>query len=139
MVTRKFAQQQNVDLRFNILKQNKIQGDPDKLKQAFINIILNGIQAMKDGGKLEITLEESDKKWAVISFKDEGEGISDELLDKIFNPFFTTKESGTGLGLSITHSTIEEHNGKIEFNSKLGEGTNVKVYLPLMDKEDTNE
>jgi len=94
---------------------------------------------MKDGGKLEITLEESDKKWAVISFKDEGEGISDELLDKIFNPFFTTKESGTGLGLSITHSTIEEHNGKIEFNSKLGEGTNVKVYLPLMDKEDTNE
>jgi len=138
MVTRKFAQQQNVDLVFNILEQNIIQGDPDKLKQAFINIILNGIQSMEYGGKLEITLEGSDKKWGVISFKDEGEGISDEVLDKIFNPFFTTKESGTGLGLSITHSTIEEHNGKIEFKSKLEEGTEVRVYLPLLEKEETN-
>jgi len=138
MVTRKFAQQQKVDLSFNILKQNKIQGDPDKLKQAFINIILNGIQAMYNGGKLEITLRESDKQWGVISFKDQGEGISEEELDKIFDPFFTTKESGTGLGLSITYSTIEEHNGKIEFNSKLGKGTNVDVYLPLIEKEETN-
>jgi len=138
MVTRKFAQQQNVDLGFNIINQNKIQGDPDKLKQAFINIILNGIQSMRYGGKLEITLEEIDKKWGVISFIDEGEGISEEELDKIFNPFFTTKESGTGLGLSITHSTIEEHNGKIEFDSKLGEGTKVRVYLPLLEKEDAN-
>lgn len=139
MVTHKFAQQQNVDLNFNILKQNKIQGDSDKLKQAFINIILNGIQSMKYGGQLEITLEESNNIWAVISFKDEGTGISAELLDKIFNPFFTTKESGTGLGLSITHSTIEEHNGKIEFRSRLDEGTEVKVYLPLIDKENINE
>lgn len=138
IVTRKFAQQQNVDLVLNIEKPSIVKGDPDKLKQAFINIILNGIQSMKDGGNLEITLEEIDEKWAVISFKDEGEGISEQLSDKIFNPFFTTKESGTGLGLSITHSTIEDHNGKIEFNSKLGEGTNVKVYLPLIEKEETH-
>lgn len=138
MVTRKFAQQQKVDLIFNVLKENKIQGDPDKLKQAFINIILNGIQSMKHGGRLSIILEESEGKWAIIAFKDEGEGISEETLDNIFNPFFTTKQNGTGLGLSITHSTIEEHNGKIEFNSKLGEGTEVKIYLPFLEKEEAH-
>jgi len=138
MVTRKFGEQQNVEIIFNVIHESIIKGDPDKLKQAFINIILNGIQAMKQGGKLKITLDSYEGKWGVISFKDEGEGISEEALDEIFNPFFTTKEGGTGLGLSITHSTIEEHNGKIEFTSKLGEGTKVKVYLPLLDKEDTN-
>ena len=137
LVTRKFGKQQNVELILNRMKESKIEGDPDKLKQAFVNIILNGIQAMKNGGKLEITLGNSEGKWIIISFKDEGEGISEEVFDQIFNPFFTTKESGTGLGLSITHRIIEEHNGKIEFNSKLWEGTEVKVYLPLLEKEAT--
>lgn len=137
LVTRKFGKQQKVELILNRMKESKIEGDPDKLKQAFINIILNGIQAMKNGGKLEITLEDCETKWIIISFKDDGEGISEEVFDKIFNPFFTTKESGTGLGLSITHRIIEEHNGKIEFKSRLGEGTEVKVYLPLLEKEVT--
>lgn len=134
-VTSKFGKQKNVNLILNRVSENEIEGDPDKLKQAFINIILNGIQAMKHGGKLKISLWDSDEKWGVISFVDEGEGISEEVLDKIFNPFFTTKDSGTGLGLSITHRIIEEHNGKIEFKSKLGEGTEVRVYLPLLEKE----
>ncbi|MBU5676961.1 sensor histidine kinase [Alkaliphilus sp. MSJ-5] len=137
LVTRKFGKQQNVELILNRMKESKIEGDPDKLKQAFVNIILNGIQAMKNGGKLEITLGNSEGKWIIISFKDEGEGILEEVFDQIFNPFFTTKESGTGLGLSITHRIIEEHNGKIEFNSKLWEGTEMKVYLPLLEKEAT--
>lgn len=130
IVTRKLGQQQNVELIHNCNEDFTTEGDIDKLKQAFINIILNGIQAMPLGGKLTISVGKAED-WGVISFKDQGEGISQEVIDKIFNPFFTTKESGTGLGLSITHRIIEEHNGKIEFISGLNEGTEVRVYLPL--------
>lgn len=134
VITKKFGEQQGTAIYLFVEHSCEIEGDIDKLKQAFINIIINGIQAMKEEGNLVVSLEKESNKWAVIAFKDEGKGIQKELLDKIFNPFFTTKESGTGLGLSITHRIIEEHQGKIEIKSEIDEGTEVKIYLPLLEK-----
>ncbi|AOY74808.1 two-component system sensor histidine kinase NtrB [Clostridium formicaceticum] len=130
-ITKKFGEQQGVVIKLTVEETVEIEGDTDKLKQAFVNIILNGIQAMEEGGDLKIAVG-SYNQWAIVTFRDEGKGIEKEVLDKIFNPFFTTKESGSGLGLSITHRIIEEHQGKIEVSSKLEEGTEVKVLLPLL-------
>ncbi|WP_090440902.1 two-component system sensor histidine kinase NtrB [Natronincola peptidivorans] len=135
IITKKFGQQKGVAIDFMAEDSCKIEGDTDKLKQAFMNIILNGIQAMANGGGLKITLHKNPDEGAIVTFKDEGEGIPKELLDKIFNPFFTTKESGTGLGLSITHRIIEEHQGHIQVKSQVGEGTEVSIHLPLLEEE----
>ncbi|SNT16157.1 His Kinase A (phospho-acceptor) domain-containing protein [Anaerovirgula multivorans] len=135
VITKKFGEQKGTAIYLFVEQSCEIEGDIDKLKQAFINIIINGIQAMKEEGNLVVSLEKENNKWAVVTFKDRGKGIPKELLDKIFNPFFTTKESGTGLGLSITHRIIEEHQGKIEIKSEIGEGTEVKIYLPLLRGE----
>ena len=105
--------------------------DKDELKQAFINIIFNAVDAMKIGGKLVITTDIEKSKWIKISFKDNGTGIEEKDLDKVFNPFFTTKDEGTGLGLPIVHKIIEEHGGIININSKAFEGTTVEVLFPI--------
>ncbi|MCC5912368.1 MAG: sensor histidine kinase [Clostridiaceae bacterium] len=135
MITKKFGQHNGVAITLVYNSCARIQGDTDKLKQAFINIILNGIQAMENGGELTILLDIEEHRWARISFSDKGKGIEASTLDKIFNPFFTTKDEGTGLGLSITHRIIEEHQGKIEVKSIVQEGTEVRILLPLLDKE----
>lgn len=108
-----------------------IEGDIDKLKQAFLNIILNGLQAMKNGGNLSIALSSDANGLAAIDFKDDGEGISKEIQKKIFDPFYTTKAAGTGLGLSITYRIVEEHRGRIEIESEVNQGTTIKVLLPI--------
>lgn len=109
-----------------------IKGNMGKLHQVFLNITHNAIHAMPNGGKLsvDISVLESD---LVVHIKDTGEGIDDEHLDKIIDPFFTTKEvgTGTGLGLFISHSIIEEHKGTLHFDSKRGQGTKVTVTLPV--------
>ncbi|ABR49394.1 integral membrane sensor signal transduction histidine kinase [Alkaliphilus metalliredigens QYMF] len=136
MITRKFAEQQDVAIELsNMNDAYEIEGDSDKLKQALINIILNGIQAMEQGGRLEISLKKTEKEESVITFKDEGRGIEKRIVDQIFNPFFTTKEKGTGLGLSITHRIIEEHQGSIEVTSEINRGTEIGIRLPLLNQE----
>ncbi|WP_242876901.1 two-component system sensor histidine kinase NtrB [Alkaliphilus peptidifermentans] len=129
VLTKKYGEQKGVNIRLQIKRTAEIKGDLDKLKQGFINIIFNAIQAMPTGGVLEI-IASRDDEWAIVHFFDEGEGISDEIKEKIFNPFFTTKDTGTGLGLAITHRIIEEHHGKINIYSRKDHGTNVAVYLP---------
>ncbi len=104
--------------------------DADKIKQVIWNIVLNGIQSMNRGGVLTVST-----KWmgngAAFSVRDEGVGIPQEDRSKIFDPFYTTKASGTGLGLSIVNRIIEDHRGKIEIQSRLGEGTEFIVSLSL--------
>jgi PAS domain S-box-containing protein len=104
--------------------------DADKIKQVIWNIVLNGIQSMDRGGVLTVST-----KWmgnrAEFSVRDEGAGILQEDRNKIFDPFYTTKARGTGLGLSIVNRIIEDHLGKIEIQSRLGEGTELIVSLPL--------
>jgi signal transduction histidine kinase len=101
-----------------------INADPMQIKQVFNNIISNAIQAMTKGGSLEITCEVSGDK-ILISFKDNGEGISEENMGKMFQPLYTTKAKGIGLGMTICKNLIEANGGNIDIKSKLGVGTTV--------------
>jgi signal transduction histidine kinase len=110
----------------------KIQGDKEQLSRAFINIITNAVQAMPDGGKLNISTslnEQSDFVKAI--FIDTGIGMPPEIQEKIFQPYFTTKESGTGLGMAVVHRVITDHNGTIEVESKENVGTKFIISLPI--------
>jgi signal transduction histidine kinase len=108
----------------------KIMADPSRLKQVFVNLILNSIQAMPEGGSLTIrTYLQND--FLYTEFKDSGQGISPEDLPRIFDPFYTTKDTGTGLGLSISHQIVKRHCGTIHVSSTPGEGAVFKVILPV--------
>jgi signal transduction histidine kinase len=101
------------------------------LHQAFLNILLNAIQAMPQGGQLLVSTSPGPHdRGAEVRFRDTGEGIAPESLKKIFNPFFTTKERGSGLGLPIVKSIIESHQGAIKIDSAPGEWTEVAIFLP---------
>ncbi|MFZ5968464.1 MAG: ATP-binding protein [Bacillota bacterium] len=128
-ITNKYAQQNKVILHYVKQQDDLLFVDSDKLKQAFVNIILNSIQAMPNGGNLHIEAA-AEENWVKISFIDEGKGIEKEKLEKIFEPFYTTKEKGTGLGLAITHRIIEDHKGYMDVESKAGIGTKIDILLP---------
>jgi len=109
-----------------------IQMDKGQLQQAFINLILNGIESTDSGGKVTVVARISlDSKFAEIVIRDTGEGIPKEELDKIFDPFYTTKESGNGLGLAITSGIIEQHGGVITVSSQPGQGSVFTIRLSL--------
>ena len=108
-----------------------VRGDRAQLKQLFLNIFLNAIQATPAGGRLSVEALATDGRKGVITIADTGAGIPEENLDRIFDPFFTTKKGGTGLGLSICYSIVKAHQGEIEARSKQGQGTVMKVSLPL--------
>ncbi|MCJ7663103.1 MAG: ATP-binding protein, partial [Desulfobacterales bacterium] len=108
-----------------------IVADPMQLRQVFLNILLNSCEAMHDGGRLTITTAFSKKEKVVkVEIADDGIGIPEEDLPKIFDPFFTSKEKGTGLGLSVVYGIINSHQGTIEAKSTVGEGTTIIVTLP---------
>jgi len=112
-------------------------GNPGQLKQVFMNIILNAVDAMHGEGTLPIrTYPSGDGTEVVISFTDTGVGIPPEILPRIFDPFFTTKEvgKGTGLGLSVSYGIVREHGGRIEVESEVGKGSTFKVILPALAK-----
>lgn len=108
-------------------------GVANQLKQVFLNLVLNAIDAMPNGGKLEIRgrVVEKEKRWLVIDFADTGIGIPPENLDKIFEPFYTTKSNGTGLGLGISHTIVSSHGGQIKIASTTGMGSTFSVWLPI--------
>lgn len=112
--------------------------DANEMKQVFINIINNAMQAMPKGGQLWIRLKIVQENEALVEFVDTGVGIARENMRKIFEPFFSTKENGdgTGLGLSISYRIVQNHGGRIEVESRPGAGTTFKVYLPLHRKPD---
>lgn len=108
-------------------------GDREQLKQAFLNLILNALQAMPGGGQLTVVTRLRDAR-VEISFADSGQGIAAENLSRIFNPFFTTRQEGTGLGLAITHRIIQGHGGRLEVASQVGKGTTFTVVLPVEEQ-----
>lgn len=112
--------------------KNDIFGERDRLKQVFINILKNAIEASKPGGNILISTELIEKKRIKILIKDEGEGISPEIKDKIFEPFFTTKQKGTGLGMVISEKIIRQHDGQLQFDSVSGVGSTVTITLPAL-------
>ena len=109
--------------------------DGDQMRQVAINLILNAGGAMPDGGSLTIKTSQLDAAHVQISFCDSGCGISAEHIEKIFEPFYTTKERGTGLGLAITRQIIEQHHGEISIESTPGQGSTVTVTLPIEREE----
>lgn len=114
----------------------EIQIDPEQLKEVFVNIMENACEAMGSGGTITIieeAFEEPSKKTALISLSDHGHGISESVIEKIFQPFFTTKDEGTGLGLSIALRIIEEHGGRLDVKSKEGEETTFIIALPVKE------
>ncbi len=108
----------------------RIVADPNMLYQAFLNLLINARQAMPDGGKIMIELSANDSK-IKIHFEDEGPGIQPDVLNKIWDPFFTTKETGTGLGLGIVKNIIEAHGGQISFENRPVKGARMTIELPL--------
>jgi signal transduction histidine kinase len=107
-----------------------IMADGDMLYQAFLNLLINGMQAMPRGGAIDVTIETGDGfLWVYI--EDEGEGVSASVMEKIWDPFFTTKEKGTGLGLGIVRNIIEGHDGMIRIDNRREKGSRVSVKFPL--------
>jgi signal transduction histidine kinase len=125
-------------INLNTLFENKnvfINIDPNQIKQALLNLFLNAIEAMPNGGTLTIntnviTRSEATKQSLIIEISDTGYGIDPKDLPYIFDPFFSKKDHGTGLGLSITHEIIKNHNGRIFAESELGKGTTFRIELP---------
>jgi signal transduction histidine kinase len=103
--------------------------DADLLKQALLNVVLNGAQAMADGGELSVRLTE-DGRWATIKVQDHGEGIPDEIRPKIFDLYFTTKREGSGIGLAMTYRILQLHHGQLDVESKVGEGSTFTLCVP---------
>ncbi|MCX8038724.1 MAG: GAF domain-containing protein [Candidatus Sumerlaeia bacterium] len=110
----------------------RVMFDPSQIKQVLVNLIQNARQAMGRNGTLTLATERRDR-WAVFSVGDTGCGIPPENLEKIWEPFYTTRTHGTGLGLSLVRRIVEDHGGRIEVESKVGHGTTFRVFLPLRE------
>lgn len=133
-ITNKYLLQRGVSMELQESDVPEILVDKEQLKQAFINIIFNAVQAMPNGGKLLISTQNLQNKFVKVIFNDTGIGIEENNLEKIFNPFYTTKDEGTGLGLPIVHRITEEHRGRINISSIVGEGTSLEILLPLQEE-----
>jgi len=110
--------------------------DPKQIQQVFLNLILNALQAMQNDGVLTVKsalVENEGRKWARVSIADTGLGIPEQILSKIFTPFFTTKAQGTGLGLAICHKLVTQHGGELSVVSEDGKGTVFTVDLPVTE------
>ncbi len=131
------AEEKNIEVISSI--QNylpKIEIDPRYVRQALLNIIENAFAAMNGGGKLTVTLKQ-EGNYLVLRIKDTGKGISEELLSKIFEPYFTTKATGTGLGLTVVYKVMKEHHGEIHVDSEIGAGTCFTLSFPVPSSERT--
>jgi two-component system NtrC family sensor kinase len=118
------------------LRLPKVPSLRDQLKQVILNLCLNAVEAMPQGGELRLHTEHLSKQGEVlVTIQDTGDGIDPVDLRNIFEPFFTTKEGGTGLGLFITHEIIQRHQGRVEVESELGKGATFRVWLPVTRTE----
>jgi two-component system sensor histidine kinase HydH len=138
------ARKRGIALKYKANQLPAISGDPQKLRQAFLNIVLNGLQASACGGAVSITAcvkepESGETSWIELAFADTGSGIPPDAIEKIFEPFFTTKEDGTGLGLAITRKIIEGHGGDITVENKPGEGATFHIRLPEVNYPALND
>lgn len=130
-------QQKHIDVQFisNNLHPS-IEGSYNQIKQVFINLLKNAVEAIDDSGNIRVELCIEDD-FVYISIKDTGAGIPAHIIDRIFEPFFTTKMNGTGLGMVITNKIIQEHHGTIKIRSKEKIGTEILIKLPYVEKDST--
>ncbi len=108
------------------------------LKQILLNLILNAAQAIDEQGEVVVDGELKSKKWAVLSIRDTGRGMTDEERRRVAEPFFTTKPTGSGLGLTLVHSLVRARQGKVEIKSQPGAGTEVRIFLPTVEPNRTD-
>ncbi len=128
------VRQKDVSVEAKYVRGNpRVMGDAEMLKQVFLNVILNAVQAMPDGGhlRIETSLRKNPEPAVEVCFSDTGVGIPKEHLGRIFDPFFTCREGGTGLGLAIVHNIVDTHGGSIDVESGRG-GTLVRVSFPVV-------
>jgi len=126
-----------VDRKFKA-KQAWALADGDRMKQVFWNFCENAVRAMQEGGTLTVSVEASGEEWE-IGFADTGPGISQQLIEKIFEPFQSQFEGGTGLGLAIVYQIVQAHEGKVFARSKPGQGSVFVVRLARLAAEETSE
>jgi signal transduction histidine kinase len=137
------AAEQGVEVRSALgLRGPQIVGDAGQLKQVFLNLLLNAVQSMPEGGWIAVAVVpwyppsgNGDARWVEVRIEDSGPGIPPDQLRRVFDPFFTTKRDGTGLGLAICHGIIEQHEGEIHVQSEVGVGTTVSIRLPMGEGE----
>ncbi len=112
---------------------------PGELQQVFLNMVLNAVDAMPEGGTLSVSSFLTDDECLAVAFSDTGRGVPPEHRDRIFEPFFSTKEGGTGLGLSVSYNVIKQHGGEITVQSELDKGTTFTVRLPTIGGENESK
>ena len=133
------AEEQSVDI--SVVKEGvipQISGDAEYLRSVFSNLFINAVQAMQKGGKLNVEIGR-ENNFVVVKVADTGSGIPPENLDRVFEPYFSTKETGTGLGLAIVKKIVDDHHGAIEVESASGKGTTFRVALPVATHEETSK
>jgi len=124
------AKENGVILRKNLYHRlPPLKVDPDQIKQVLINLLINSLDAIKEGGEVQVSTDARNGE-VILSVRDNGEGIPEEVMESIFNPFFTTKTRGTGLGLAISKKIVREHGGDILVESRPGEGSEFRIILP---------
>lgn len=129
-----FREKRGTRVHLDTTEVPEVFGSATALRTVIMNIVINARQALKDGGDVWVRTR-AENGWAMIEIEDNGQGIAPELMDKITQPFFTTKgEAGSGLGLSVARKVIARHDGEIEFDSTVGEGTTVRIRLPVVDE-----
>ena len=134
-----FLSAQIEDSRYEIRKRYgtplpDVMGDAPMLYQSFLNLFINAMQAMPDGGRIEVGVRAENGR-VLVEIEDEGQGVPQELLDKVWDPFFTTKDKGTGLGLGIVRNIIESHGGGVTIANRAPRGARVTIELPALANE----
>lgn len=135
LFTRQFAGQARVEIETAFTAASPyVLADADQLKQVLVNLVSNAVQAMEDtGGTITVRVWDDDS-FVLASVADTGPGMSSEMLDKVFDPFYSTRDGGTGLGLTIVHRIIDQHGGRVEVESTPGAGTTFTVALPARSR-----
>jgi len=134
-LNRKFFEHSRIRIESSLPTLPPIYASKDQLEQVFMNLTLNAQAAMPDGGRLRVTVQQISDREIAITFADTGIGILPEHLDRIFDPFFSTKPNGTGLGLFVSHGIIQGHNGRMEVASTPNSETTFTIYLPTQIAE----
>ena len=137
LLTRHKLQQQDIDVRSSVPDDLPLfRGDREQIEQVLLNLILNAAEAMPKGGLLRLgaAVEEFEgESHLVLSVRDNGQGMSSGQIANLFAPFLTYKESGTGIGLAIVKKIMENHSGKVQVESRVGQGTRFKLLFPITD------
>jgi len=137
-LTEKFSHR-GIDAQSEVNSAPSVLGDPERLQQLFLNLFMNAVDAMPDGGELRVVLKSAADGKIKITVADDGQGIPERDLPRIFEPFFTSKEAGTGngLGLMVANGIVKDHGGSMEVKSEQGRGTEFQILLPRSDPPTT--